>query len=152
MKQTQTEATIEQKIEALKAEFSSIANWEERYALLIQKGKNAPVLPEHFRTEKNLIKGCQSQVWLVAELSPEGKVILQGQSDALLVAGLVSLLISVYSNQRPSDILQTQPDFIGQMGFQSHLSPSRANGFQAMLKQIYLYAQAFQMLSSGKLV
>ena len=108
-------------------------------------GKTSPDLPEELRTEESKVKGCQSQVWLHAKL--DGDVIkFQGDSDALLVKGLVAVLLFVYSGSTPEEILGTDPQFLKRLGFETNLSPSRANGFFSMLKQIRYFAMAFQAL------
>ncbi|MCB0378675.1 MAG: SufE family protein [Bdellovibrionales bacterium] len=129
-------------------EFSQCKDWESRYKKIIAMGKSLEKLDESLYQEKFLVKGCQSQVWLHAHLDSHGKVILQADSDALIVKGLVSLLLNIYSGLTPDEILSTSPDFIKELGFQKHLSPSRANGFLSMIKQIMLYAQAFKMQES----
>jgi cysteine desulfuration protein SufE len=136
-------------------EFSRLPSWEERYKLLIERGKKLPPLPQELYDEKYKVRGCQSQVWLHAELinekandpaSPK-KVRFLGDSDALIVKGLVALLIEVYSNATPEEISSGNPNFIKDLGFEGHLSPSRANGLFAMIKQILYYATAFQALA-----
>jgi len=124
-------------------EFQALKDWEERYKKIIEMGKQLPEMPAEFKTEANQVKGCQSQVWLYAELSPEGEMLLRGDSDAMIVKGLVALLLKVYSGANPNEILQTPPEFLRALGFESNLSPSRANGLHSMLKQIRLYATAF---------
>ncbi len=112
-------------------------------------GKALPPMEERLKTEQAKVKGCQSQVWLHA-WQDGGRLHLQGDSDAVLVKGLVALLISVYSDLTPRDVLATSPDFLEDLGFKSHLSPSRANGLYAMLKQIKLFAMAFVMMEEAK--
>jgi cysteine desulfuration protein SufE len=129
--------------EQLIQEFSALTSWEDRYKRVIDLGKSLPQLSSELYDPKYLVKGCQSQVWLHAELKPSGEMVLHGDSDALIVKGLVALLIQVYSGMTPEQVLKTPPDFIDQLGFKEHLSPSRANGFLSMLKQIQLYAQVF---------
>lgn len=107
-----------------------------------------PDLPEEMRTEDVKVKGCQSQVWLHARLNPKGEIEFQGDSDALLVKGLVALLLKVYSGSTPEEIMTTPPDFLKAIGFEGNLSPSRANGLFSMLKQIRYYATAFGLLKS----
>ncbi|MES2855984.1 MAG: SufE family protein [Bdellovibrionota bacterium] len=131
-------------------EFTLIPNWEDRYKRVIEYGKQLPKMPPELYDEKFKVKGCQSQVWLHAGLNPDGTVGLQADSDALIVKGLVAVLVSVYANAKPADILAASPDFLRELGFEGHLSPSRANGLYAMLKQIMYYAQAFQALASLK--
>lgn len=125
-------------------EFSQIKSWEDRYKKIIAMGKDLPAQEESFYDDKFLVKGCQSRVWLHAELN-NGRVILKADSDAMIVKGLVSILLKVYSGLTPKEILTTPPNFIEELGFKNYLSPSRANGFLSMIKQIMLYAQAFQM-------
>jgi cysteine desulfuration protein SufE len=128
-------------------EFSALATWEERYEHIIRLGAALPPFPEEHRSEALKVRGCQSQVWLHAQLD-EGLVRLQADSDALIVKGLVALILRVYDARTPREILATAPDFVEALGMREHLSPTRANGLAAMLKQIRLYAMAFQ-LSGG---
>lgn len=132
----------------LVAEFGAIKNWEERYKKVIDLGKTLNRLEENLYDDKFLVKGCQSQVWLHAERAENGKIKLLADSDAMIVKGLVAILIRVYSNATAEDILSNPPQFISDLGFQSHLSPSRANGLMSMVKQIMLYATAFKALSN----
>lgn len=131
-------------------DFSALQNWEDRYKKIIDLGKSLPSMPEELKTEQNIVKGCQSQVWLSAKLSDEGKIELLGDSDALIVKGLVGLLLAVYSGATPSEILMTPPEFLKALGFEGNLSPSRANGLHSMLKQIKLYATAFDYVLKSK--
>lgn len=126
-------------------EFSNLIEWEDKYSLLIKMGKELGELNNEVKTDKNKISGCQSQVWMNAKLE-DGKMIIQGDSDAMIVKGLVALLIKVYSNQKPEDILSSPPKFLNEIGIDKHLSPTRKNGLGAMLKQIQLYALAFKTL------
>lgn len=139
---------IEDKIKNLKHDFQVLPSWEEKYEKLIELGKNWPGLPEDLRIEDLKVKGCQSQVWIKAELTSDKKVIFRGDSDALIVRGLVAIALSVYSNETPQTILSTDPVFLKDMGFDSGLSPSRSNGLFSMIKQIKYYATAFQYLLS----
>lgn len=141
---------IQERQNKIIAEFSSLTPWEDRYKKIIELGKSLPPFPEDKRTEQNIVKGCQSQVWLVAELNERGQMILQGDSDALIVKGLVGLLLQVYSGATPAEILATPPEFLRALGFEGNLSPSRANGLHSMLKQIKLYATAFDYLLKTK--
>jgi cysteine desulfuration protein SufE len=134
----------------LVTEFADLANWEDRYKKIIALGRALPDLAKEKKTEEALVKGCQSQVWLHASLSSEGQVILEGDSDALIVKGLVALLVRLYSGSTPEEILFTPPDFIKKIGFEAHLSPSRSNGFFNMLKQIRHFAQAMTVLQAMK--
>jgi len=129
-------------------EFEDIIEWDEKYALLIKFGRNLKEFPEEFRTDKNKIEGCQSQVWLNASYK-DGKIYLDADSDSTIVKGLAALLLKVYSEQAPSDILTSPPEFLHKIGIDSHLSPTRKNGLGAMLKQIQLYAVAFNALNKG---
>ena len=138
--------SIKEKQRELIEEFSQVKSWEEKYKKIIDMGKALPKIDEELYDEKYLVKGCQSQVWLHAEMSSDGQVVLKADSDAMIVKGLVALLLRVYSNQTPGDILETPPDFMKELGLDSHLSPSRANGFASMIKQIMMYAFAFQKL------
>ena len=127
-------------------QFSQFKNWEERYKQVIDFGKTLPPLPKKYLDDAFLVKGCQSRVWLHAQKTPEGKIELVADSDAVIVKGLVAILVFVYSNATAEDILANPPKFISELGFESHLSPSRANGLVSMVKQIMLYAAAFKAL------
>lgn len=140
--------TLQERQQELIRKFSQIASWEDRYKKIIEMGRELPDLPESLRTEEAKIKGCQSQVWLHAKLNSEGFVELQGDSDAMIVKGLVALLLKVYSPAEPEEILRTSPDFLKALGFEGNLSPSRANGLFAMLKQIQMFATAFKYLKA----
>jgi len=131
-------------------EFNGIQSWEDRYKLIIDLGKKLPELAPEKKTEDAKVKGCQSQVWLHAELSPDGRVILAGDSDALIVRGLVAVLLRIYSGSTPAEILQSTPSFLQELGFKENLSPSRANGLFSMLKQIQHFATAFAYLQQSK--
>ncbi len=124
-------------------EFSSFDDWMDKYALLIDLGNNLPVLDEKYKTESNLIEGCQSRVWLQADYE-DGKIIFKGDSDAVIVKGIVSLLINVLSDHTPQEILDTDLYFIEKIGLKEHLSPTRSNGLVAMVKQMHLYAVAYR--------
>ena len=124
-------------------EFSMFDDWEERYQYMIDLGKDLPLIEAEYKTDKYIIKGCQSKVWVHAGLVKD-KVIFTADSDAILTKGLVALLLRVFSNQTPQDILMADTFFIDQIGLKEHLSPTRANGLVSMLKQIKLYAIAQQ--------
>ena len=128
--------------------FENLTDWEEKYTLIIQFGKQMPAFPEELKIDKNKIEGCQSQVWINAKLT-DGKVIFSADSDAMIVKGLIAILIDVYSNQTPNDILSSPPDFLKTIGIDNHLSPTRKNGLGAMLKQIQLFAFAFKSLNKN---
>ena len=126
-------------------EFSDFDDWMDRYQLLIDLGSEQQPLPESEKTEQNLIDGCQSRVWLVADLTPEGLVHFRAESDALIVKGIVTLLIRVLSDHTPQDILDADLYFIERIGLREHLSPTRSNGLLAMLKQMKAYALAYSL-------
>lgn len=136
-------ATIKDLQEEIIAEFSDFDDWLDRYQLLIDLGSEQEPLPEEYKTGNNLIEGCQSRVWLQADLI-DGKVRFMAESDALIVKGIVALLIKVYSGQTPDDILANEPYFVEAIGLKEHLSPTRSNGLVAMIKQMKLYALAFK--------
>ena len=124
-------------------EFTGFDDWLDRYQLLIDLGNEQEPLPEEYKTDNNLIEGCQSRVWLQADVV-DGKVIFRAESDALIVKGIVALLIKVYSGHTPDEILAAEPYFVEAIGLKEHLSPTRSNGLVAMIKQMRLYALAFK--------
>ncbi|MBR0272893.1 MAG: SufE family protein [Bacteroidaceae bacterium] len=126
-------------------EFSDFDDWMDRYQLLIDLGNDQKPLPESDKTEQNLIDGCQSRVWLTADLTPEGLVHFEAESDALIVKGIVTLLIRVLSDHTPQEILDADLYFIERIGLREHLSPTRSNGLLAMLKQMKAYALAYSL-------
>lgn len=138
--------TIEEKQQEIIEEFSDFDDWMDKYQLLIDMGSQQEPLPQQYKTESNLIDGCQSRVWLQADLTPEGTIHFQAESDALIVKGLVSLLIRTLDFQTPADILSADLHFIADIGLSEHLSPTRSNGLLAMIKQMKLYAMAFQQV------
>ena len=125
-------------------EFSEVDDWMDRYGMIIDLGNSLPPIDEKYRTPEHLIEGCQSRVWINAELTPEGKVHYTADSDAIIVKGIISLLVKVLDNQTPDDILSADLHFIDEIGLSEHLSPTRSNGLLAMLKQMRLYALAFK--------
>ena len=129
-------------------EFSAFDDWMDKYALLIDLGTSLPPLEEKYKTESNLIEGCQSRVWLQADYE-DGKIIFKGESDAVIVKGIVSLLINVLSGHTPQEILDTDLYFIEQIGLKEHLSPTRSNGLVAMVKQMRMYALAYRTKEQG---
>ncbi|WP_293714640.1 SufE family protein [uncultured Parabacteroides sp.] len=129
-------------------EFSAFDDWMDKYALLIDLGNSLPPLEEKYKTESNLIEGCQSRVWLQADYE-DGKILFKGESDAVIVKGIVSLLINVLSGHTPQEILDTDLYFIEQIGLKEHLSPTRSNGLVAMVKQMRMYALAFRAKEQG---
>lgn len=137
-----SESSTEEVQREIIGEFSLFDDWTNRYEYLIDIGKSNPGLPECDKTEENLIRGCQSQVWIKARLE-NGRIWLEGDSDALIVKGLLSLLLRVFSGRRPEEIIQTEPFFIDEIEMTRHLAPTRSNGLYAMIKQIKFYALAF---------
>jgi cysteine desulfuration protein SufE len=135
--------TINERQDEIIEEFQDFDDWMDRYQLLIDLGNSQEPLDEKYKTESNLIDGCQSRVWLQADLNPEGLIHFQAESDALIVKGIVSLLIRVFDNQAPQDILDADLYFIDRIGLREHLSPTRSNGLVAMIKQIKMYALAY---------
>lgn len=128
-------------------EFSELDDWMDRYQLLIDLGNDQVPLDEQYKTEQNLIEGCQSRVWLQADYA-EGLVHFQAESDALIVKGIISLLIQVVSGHTPDEILESDLYFIERIGLKEHLSPTRSNGLLAMVKQMRMYALAFKAKGS----
>jgi len=124
------------------AEFSMFEDWMQRYEYIIDLGKGLPIIDSTYKTDENLIKGCQSKVWVYAHLIDD-KVIFTADSDAILTKGIIGILIRAFSNQTPMAILDANTDFIDQIGLKEHLSPTRANGLVSMIKQIKMYALAF---------
>lgn len=120
-------------------EFSLFDDWMDRYQYLIDMGRRLPEFPEELRTEENLIRGCQSQVWFVAEVKGD-RLGFRAISDAAIVSGLIALLLRLYSGRRPQDILDTPPDFVAALQLESHLSPTRSNGLSSMLQAIRGFA------------
>lgn len=136
--------TINEKQDQIIEEFSAFDDWMDKYSYLIELGNELNVLEEQHRTDQNLIDGCQSKVWLHAELK-DGKIEIQGDSDAIIVKGIVALLLRVLSGHTPDEILNTELYFIDKIGLKEHLSPTRSNGLVAMVKQIRAYALAFKV-------
>ncbi|MCD7976696.1 MAG: SufE family protein [Tannerellaceae bacterium] len=130
-------------------EFSVFDDWMDKYALLIDLGNSLEPLDEKYKTESNLIEGCQSRVWLHADYK-DGKIFFQGESDAVIVKGIVSLLIQVLSGHTPQEILDADLYFIDQIGLKEHLSPTRSNGLVSMVKQMQMYALAFRTKEENK--
>lgn len=135
--------TIKEIQEEIIDEFSMFDDWMERYEYIIDLGKSLPLIDSEYKVDNNLIKGCQSKVWLHSELN-ENKLIFTADSDAILTKGIVALLLRVFSDQKAEDILAADTNFIDEIGLKEHLSPTRANGLVSMLKQIKMYAIALQ--------
>jgi cysteine desulfuration protein SufE len=138
---------IEEVQQEIISEFSSFEDWMDKYSFLIELGNGLQSMDEKSKTEQNIIRGCQSQVWISAEFH-DGKITYQGESDALIVKGLVALILRVVNEQSPIDIINASFHFIDQIGLKEHLSPTRSNGLVAMIKQIKLYAVAYQKMNS----
>ncbi len=135
--------TINEVQDEIIEEFSGFDDWMDKYQLLIDMGSGQEPLPEEYKTEQNLIDGCQSRVWLHAAYR-EGRVVFRAESDALIVKGIVDLLVRVLSGHTPQEILDADLYFIDRIGLKEHLSPTRSNGLVAMLKQMKMYALAFK--------
>jgi SufE protein probably involved in Fe-S center assembly len=138
--------TINEIQDQITEEFSAFDDWMDKYSLLIEVGNELPPLDIQYKTLNNLIEGCQSRVWLQADYK-EGKVYFQGDSDAVIVKGIISLLIRALSGQTADDILSVDLYFIDKIGLKDHLSPTRSNGLVSMLKQMKLYALAFKSVN-----
>lgn len=120
-------------------DFSMFDDWMDRYQYIIDMGRRLPEFPDEFRTEENRIRGCQSQVWFVAD-QKDGRLVFQAISDAAIVSGLIAILLRLYSGRDPQDILDTPPDFVAALQLESHLSPTRSNGLSSMLQAIRKFA------------
>ncbi len=136
---------MQERIGQVKGRFLQYNDWEDRYKELIHLGRELSTYPEEKREEKYKVKGCQSQVWLYPEFN-EGRVFFHADSDALLVKGIVGLLVSIYSDATPEEILATKPDFLKEVGITEHLSMNRSNGLAAMMKQMQMYALVFKSM------
>jgi len=124
-------------------EFTMFEDWVQRYEYMIELGKSLPLIDEQYKIEDNIIKGCQSRVWVHAELKDD-KLIFTADSDAIITKGIIAILIRAFSNQGPQDIIDADTGFIDEIGLKEHLSPTRANGLVSMIKQLKLYAVAYQ--------
>ena len=124
-------------------EFALFEDWMERYEYMIELGKSLPLIDDSYKTDENLIKGCQSKVWVHASLE-EDKVVFKADSDAIITKGIIAILIRVFSNQSPQAIIEADTRFIDEIGLKEHLSPTRANGLVSMIKQLKMYAIAYQ--------
>ncbi|MCO4821759.1 MAG: SufE family protein [Flavobacteriaceae bacterium] len=124
-------------------EFAMFEDWEERYQYMIDLGKTLPLIDTQYKTEDHIIKGCQSKVWVHADLEGD-KVVFTADSDAIITKGIIAILIRVFSNQQPQTIIEANTKFIDDIGLKEHLSPTRANGLVSMIKQIKMYAIAYQ--------
>jgi cysteine desulfuration protein SufE len=132
---------------AIIEDFSFLDTWEEKYEYIIELGKKLPVLEEKYKVEENMIKGCQSAVWLIADYR-DGRVFFKADSDAVIVKGLVSMLIRVLSGHTPDEIIHAKLDFIEQIGMMTHLAQTRSNGLLAMIRQIKNYALVYKTIGN----
>jgi cysteine desulfuration protein SufE len=124
-------------------EFSMFDDWMQRYEYMIELGKSLPLIDDQYKTDDNIIKGCQSKVWVHADMN-DNNVVFTADSDAIITKGIIAILIRVFSNQTPKDIIDADTNFIDEIGLKEHLSPTRANGLVSMIKQIKMYAIAYQ--------
>jgi cysteine desulfuration protein SufE len=136
--------TIETIQQQIIEEFSAFDDWMDKYNLLIEMGKDTPLIDGQYKTNNHLITGCQSRVWLHAEFR-DGKIYFTADSDAVITKGIVNLLIRVFSGQSPQDILSADLGYIDRIGLKEHLSPTRSNGLVSMIKQMKLYAQVYKL-------
>ena len=135
--------TVEQVQDEIIDEFSLFDDWMQRYEYMIELGKSLPLIDPEYKTEDNIIKGCQSKVWIHADLKGD-KLVFTADSDAIITKGIIAVLIRVFSNQHPDAILGADTSFIDKIGLKEHLSPTRANGLVSMIKQLKMYAIAFK--------
>ncbi len=135
--------SIQEKQNRIIREFSVLEDWQERYKYIIKLGQKLPPLEDEHKVDDNLVRGCQSQVWLIAELK-DHQVIYRADSDAAITKGLVALMVRYYSGEEPDEIISTNPEFIKKIGMQEHLSPTRSNGLASMVKQMKIYAMAYK--------
>ncbi len=140
--------TIDQTQDEIIEEFSEVDDWMDRYSMIIDLGNSLPPIDEKYKTPDHIIEGCQSRVWLNAEMTPDGTISYTADSDAIIVKGIISLLIKVLNGHTPDEILHTDLRFIDEIGLAEHLSPTRSNGLLAMLKQMRAYALAFKARQS----
>ena len=134
--------TIQEIQDEIVDEFSMFDDWMQRYEYIIDLGKSLPLIDEQYKTEDNIITGCQSKVWVHAE-KKDDKIVFTADSDAILTKGIIAILIRAFSNQKAADILNANTDFIDEIGLKEHLSPTRANGLVSIIKKIKMYALAF---------
>ena len=134
--------TIKEIQDSIVEEFSMFDDWMDRYSMLIEMGKDCPIIDAQYRNDNYLINGCQSRVWLHAKLE-DGKVYFSADSDAVITKGIINLLIKVFSGQKPKDIVEAYMSLLDEIGLKEHLSPTRSNGLLSMVKQMMLYAEVF---------
>lgn len=142
-KQNEMKRDINEAQDRIVREFSALGDWTDKYKHIIKQGEQLEYLDEEYKKEENMVKGCQSNVWLIAELDDD-KINFKADSDAAIVKGLIGLLFRVYNHRHPETILTTPPEFIKKIGMQEHLSATRANGLAAMIKQMKIYAMAYK--------
>src|SRR5690554_1382582 len=135
--------TIKERQEEIVDEFSMFEDWMDKYEYIISLGKDLPIIDEADKSDDNLIRGCQSRVWLAAKLN-DGKIQFTADSDAIITKGIISLMINVFNNCKPEEIINSDLFFVDEIGLKEHLSPTRSNGLVSMIKQIKMYAIAFQ--------
>ncbi|WP_103866261.1 SufE family protein [Aquimarina sp. I32.4] len=135
--------TIQEIQEEIVDEFSMFDDWMQRYEYMIELGKSLPLIEEKYKIDTNIIKGCQSKVWVHADMK-DNKIEFTADSDAIITKGIIAILIRVFSEQHPADIIKANTDFIDKIGLKEHLSPTRANGLVSMIKQLKMYAIAYQ--------
>lgn len=135
--------TIQEKQDRIIRQFELLGDWTERYKYIIKLGQKLETIDEKHKVDENLVRGCQSQVWLVTDLQDD-KIIFKADSDAAITKGLVALMVNFYSGETPEAILHTNPEFIQKIGMQEHLSPTRSNGLASMVKQMKIYAMAYK--------
>lgn len=141
--------TIDEIQKGIIADFSAYEDWMDKYTYLIELGNELVPIDAAFKTDQNLIRGCQSRVWLQQKMEGD-LLVFEAESDALIVKGLVALLLKVFSGRTPQEILDNEPYFIDEIGLKQHLSPTRSNGLMAMVKQIKLYALAYKQIATQK--
>lgn len=137
--------SIEEKEKEIIEEFANFEDWMDKYSYIIEIGNSCPIIEEKEKTENNLIKGCQSRVWVSAKLDENGLMQITADSDAVITKGIITLLLRVFNNQKPEDVYSAELKFVDEIGLKSHLSPTRSNGLLSMIKQIKLYALAFSV-------
>lgn len=142
--------TINEQQDTIIDEFADIDDWMDRYAYIIDLGNALEPMPEEYKTQQNLIEGCQSRAWLNAELDDDGKIQFTADSDAIIVKGIISMLVNVLSGHTPQEIIDADLYFIDKIGLAEHLSPTRSNGLAAMVKQMKLYAIAYKEIQDAK--
>lgn len=142
-------SSIQERQEEIIEEFSMFEDWMQRYEYMIELGKSLPLIDEKHKTEENIIKGCQSKVWVYAEMDND-QVDFTADSDAIITKGIIAILIRVFSGQKPEDIINADTSFIDEIGLKEHLSPTRANGLVSMIKQMKMYAIAYNSQQNNK--